>query len=46
MLRANRSTSNAKVKKILGWKPIANNEEAIVATIKSMIKFGNLKIQS
>lgn len=44
MLRANRNTSNAKAKKILGWKPIANNEEAIVATIKSMIKFGNIKI--
>jgi nucleoside-diphosphate-sugar epimerase len=39
MLRANRNTSNAKARKILGWKPLSNNEEAIMAAIESMIKY-------
>ncbi|WP_416440576.1 SDR family oxidoreductase [Leeuwenhoekiella sp. A16] len=43
MLKANRNTSNAKAKNILGWQPISNNEEAVIATIESMIKFGNIK---
>ena len=44
MLKAKRDkVSNEKARKILGWKPVANNEEAIVATVESMIKFGNLK---
>lgn len=42
MLRANRNTSNEKAKRVLGWQPIANNEEATLATIESMIKFGNI----
>lgn len=43
MLRANRNTSNAKARNLLKWEPVANNKEAIIATIESMIKFGNLK---
>lgn len=43
MLRANRNTSNEKAKKVLGWQPIANNEEATLATIESMLKFGNIQ---
>lgn len=39
MLKANRNTSNAKAKEILGWQPLANNEEAIIATIESMVKY-------
>ena len=39
MLRANRNTSNAKAREILGWKPLSNNEEAIMASIESMIKY-------
>ena len=39
MLRANRNASNAKAREILGWKPLSNNEEAIMATIESMIKY-------
>src|ERR1035437_3944401 len=31
MLRAQRNVSNAKARKILGWEPIATNEEAIRA---------------
>jgi len=43
MLKAHRNASNEKAKRILDWKPIANNEEAIIATVESMVKFGNLK---
>lgn len=38
-LRMSRNVSNTKAKKILGWTPIANNEEAILASVNSMIKF-------
>jgi len=38
-----RNVSNEKAKKILGWKPIANNEETILTSIYSMIKFGVIK---
>ena len=43
VLGVNRNVSNEKAKKILGWKPIATNEEAIIASVESMIKFGELK---
>lgn len=42
MLRVNRNASNEKAGKILGWKP-RSNEEAILATVESMIKFENIK---
>ncbi|WP_088225070.1 aldehyde reductase [Desulfosporosinus sp. FKB] len=42
-LRMSRNVSNEKAKRILGWKPIANNEETILASINSMIKFGIIK---
>jgi nucleoside-diphosphate-sugar epimerase len=43
MLGINRNVSNAKAKNKLDWKPIANNEEVVLASIKSMIKFGIIK---
>ena len=43
MLRANRNTSNAKARKVLNWTPMASNEEAIIAAVESMVKFGNIK---
>ncbi|ADK15055.1 MULTISPECIES: SDR family oxidoreductase [Clostridium] len=43
LMRMNRNVSNTKAKKILGWKPIANNEEAIITSINSMIKFEIIK---
>lgn len=43
LLRMSRNVSNTKAKSILGWKPIANNEETIIASINSMIKFGIIK---
>jgi nucleoside-diphosphate-sugar epimerase len=43
LLSISRNVSNAKAKKILGWTPIANNEQAILAAVDSMIKFGVIK---
>jgi nucleoside-diphosphate-sugar epimerase len=43
LLRINRNVSNAKTKKILDWKPIATNEEVIIASVNSMIKFRIIK---
>lgn len=42
-LKVNRNVSNAKAKKLLGWTPIANNEEAILASLESIIKYGIIK---
>jgi nucleoside-diphosphate-sugar epimerase len=43
ILGVHRNVSNEKAKKVLGWTPIANNEEAIIATAESLAKFGLLK---
>jgi nucleoside-diphosphate-sugar epimerase len=45
MLRANRNTSNEKARRVLQWTPIANNEEAILATVESMVKFAGINKQ-
>jgi len=42
-LRMNRNISNAKAKNILGWKPIATKEQAILEGVKSMVKYGLIK---
>lgn len=39
-LKMNRNVSNEKAKKILGWQPISTNEEVVLDSINSMIKFG------
>ncbi|MDR2824200.1 MAG: aldehyde reductase [Prevotellaceae bacterium] len=44
MLKASRNTSNAKARNVLDWTPLADNEEAIIASVESMIKFGNIKL--
>lgn len=41
--RISRNVSNAKAKKVLGWAPIANNEEAVLASMKSMVELGIIK---
>ena len=38
-----REASNEKAKTVLGWKP-RNNEEAIMASVISLIKWKSLKI--
>jgi nucleoside-diphosphate-sugar epimerase len=42
VLGIRRNVSNEKAKKVLGWSPIASNEEAIIASVESMRKFGTL----
>ncbi|MFT4031599.1 MAG: aldehyde reductase [Siphonobacter sp.] len=42
MMKTSRNVSNEKAKRILGWQPIATNEEAVMESVKSMIKFGNI----
>jgi len=39
LMGISRFVSNDKAKNILGWKPIANNEETILAAAESVIKF-------
>lgn len=39
MSKMNRNVSNNKVKTVLGWNPIASQEETIIASVNSMIKF-------
>lgn len=43
LLKISRKVSNAKAKEVLGWTPIANNEEAILASMESMVKLGIIK---
>jgi nucleoside-diphosphate-sugar epimerase len=43
LLDMSRNVSNTKAKKILDWKPIANKEEAILASLNSMIKYKIVK---
>ncbi|QHW00081.1 SDR family oxidoreductase [Spirosoma endbachense] len=43
LLNINRNVSNAKAKAILGWKPIATQEQAILAAVDSMVKYCILK---
>jgi dihydroflavonol-4-reductase len=40
-----KAASNAKAKKLLGWMP-RSNEEAILASAQSMVKFGLIKQQN
>lgn len=42
MLGVNRRASNEKAKTMLGWKP-RSNEEAILASAESLIKYGAIK---
>ncbi|WFR56581.1 aldehyde reductase [Anaerocolumna sp. AGMB13025] len=42
LLKISRNVSNNKAKEMFGWKPIANNEEIILASINSMVKYGIL----
>ena len=40
LLSINRRVSNDKAKKVLGWFPIASNEEAILTALDSMVQYG------
>lgn len=39
-VKINRKVSNAKAKAILGWTPLANQEQAILAAAESLERFG------
>lgn len=43
LLSINRNVSNDKARRLLGWKPRFSKEEAILASVDSMIKFGVVK---
>lgn len=43
LMRMSRNVGNEKAKKILAWTPFANNEEAILASLNSMIKYELIK---
>ncbi|MDF2925823.1 MAG: 3-beta hydroxysteroid dehydrogenase [Paenibacillaceae bacterium] len=43
LLRINRNVSNSKAKSLLGWTPVASNEEAVLASVRSMIQYGIVK---
>ena len=43
LLKANRRVSNAKAKEVLGWTPLATNEQAIQAAMASLLKYQLLK---
>ncbi|MBC1986852.1 NAD-dependent epimerase/dehydratase family protein [Listeria sp. FSL L7-0478] len=42
MINMNRQISNEKAKKILGWTPISTKEEAVLAAVDSLAKYGLL----
>jgi len=46
LLTINRKVSNAKAKRILDWIPMACNEEAILASMDGMIRFGMINERS
>ena len=42
-LKVNRKVSNAKAKSLLAWTPLATNEQAILASMNSLIKYNLIK---
>lgn len=42
-MNVNRNVSNEKARSILGWKPIGTNEDIILASVDTMIKFNLIK---
>ncbi|WP_210420800.1 hypothetical protein [Chitinophaga sp. XS-30] len=43
LLKINRNVSNAKAKNLLGWQPIATQEQTILEAVKSMAKYNLIK---
>ncbi|WP_119325990.1 NAD-dependent epimerase/dehydratase family protein [Companilactobacillus musae] len=39
MIKMNRNVSNQHAKKVLEWQPIANNQQAVMSAIDSLIKY-------
>lgn len=43
LIRMNRKVSNQKARTILGWKPIAPQEETLLASVDSLVKYNLIK---
>lgn len=43
LIRMNRNVSNQKAKAVLGWRPMASQEETLLAAVDSMIQYNLLK---
>lgn len=43
LMKVNRNVSNAKAKKLLGWTPVGNNKDAVLAAADSIIKYNLAK---
>ncbi|WP_099221836.1 NAD-dependent epimerase/dehydratase family protein [Listeria costaricensis] len=43
LLKLNRDISNTKAKQLLNWQPVANNEEIVLASVDSMVKFKRIQ---
>ena len=43
MSKMNRNISTDNAKKVLGWKPVASQEQAILAAAESMVRYGLVK---
>ncbi|WP_442592214.1 SDR family oxidoreductase [Pedobacter sp. AW31-3R] len=39
LMKMNRNVSNAKAKQLLSWKPVATQEQSILAAVESIIKY-------
>jgi nucleoside-diphosphate-sugar epimerase len=39
LIDINRNVSNQKAKQILDWQPLSNNEETVLATVDSLVKY-------
>lgn len=42
MINMNRQISNSKARDVLGWQPISTKEEAVLAAVDSLAKYGLL----
>jgi len=43
LIRMNRNVSNQKARTVLGWRPIAPQEEILLASVDSMVKYNLIK---
>ncbi|TRW27153.1 NAD-dependent epimerase/dehydratase family protein [Flavobacterium zepuense] len=44
LIRMNRNVSNQKARSVLGWRPIAPQEETLLASVDSMVKYNLIKV--
>jgi nucleoside-diphosphate-sugar epimerase len=44
LIRMNRTVSNQKARSVLGWRPIASQEETLLTSVDSMVKYNLIKV--